>query len=203
MIRFVGVCWGCLVLAACQIAPPHTYKIALVAPFEGRQRQTGYDAFPALRMAVREQIAAQRGAPFQITFIAYNDNADPAFAEQVARNVAIDPDTLVVIGHLLPATTRAAQPIYTQAGLPILTLDDTPTDCAARVYHFAPTPAQLAEAQPTIATQYSIVAGGPPPGDGSAPAYLATQHALAAIRSASSPSRAAVARVLAKQAGCP
>ena len=201
-MRFVGMCLIGVVLAACQIAPPHTYKIALVAPFEGRQRQIGYDAFPALRMAIREQIQAQRNAPFQITFIAYNDNADPVFAAQVARNVALDPDTLVVIGHLLPETTRAAQPIYIQAGMPMLMLDDAPTDCAKGVFQYVPTAAQLTEVLPTIAKNYPSVSGGPPPGAGSARAYLATQHALAIIRSTNNPSRTTVARALAKQAGC-
>ncbi len=210
MIRLNLVCLFCLILTACQntfnILTPHTYKIALVAPFEGRQRQIGYDAFPALRMAVREQIETQRHSLFQITFIAYNDNADPSFATKVAGNVAIDPDTLVVIGHLLSATTQAAQPTYNKAGLPVLTLDETPTDCANQVFHFEATPEQRSTAQPNIDAHYREASGGPPPGDSSAPAYLATQYALAAVRSAAAPdgqpTRARVARVLAQQAGC-
>ncbi len=194
-------------LTDCQyVRPPHTYKIALVGPFEGRQRQTGYDAFPALRLAVREQIVAQPNAAFQISFIAYNDNADPAFATQVAANVALDPDTLIVIGHLVPATTHAAQPVYRQAQLALLTLDETPTDCASHIFHIASTPAQHAESQPTLEAHYREVSGGPPPGDGSTLAYLATQYALAAIRSAAAadgqPTRVRVAHVLTQQAGC-
>ena len=198
-----------LVLAACSHIPPPVRKIALAAPFEGRQRQIGYDAFPALRMAVREHIAANANSalsPYQITFIAYNDNADAAFAQQVAHNVVIDPDTLVVIGHLLPQTTRVAQPIYQQAGLPMIVLDDTLTDCAHGVFHFAASPDQLTQVQPNIGAHYREVSGGPPPGESSTTVYLAAQYALRAIDSATQqdrqPTRAGVTRVLAQQAGC-
>ncbi len=198
-----------LVLAACSQIPPPVRKIALVAPFEGRQRQIGYDAFPALRMAVREHIAANANgalSPYQITFIAYNDNADETFAQQIAHNIVIDPDTLIVIGHLLPHTTRAAQPIYQRAGLPMIVLDDSPTDCAHGVFHFAASPEQLDQVQPNIDAHYRDVSGGPPPGDGSARMYLATQYALRAIDSAiqqdHQPTRAGIMRVLAQQVGC-
>ena len=198
-----------LVLAACSQIPPAVRKIALVAPFEGRQRQIGYDAFPALRMAVREHIATNANgalSPYQITFIAYNDNADETFAQQIAHNIVIDPDTLIVIGHLLPHTTRAAQPIYQRAGLPMIVLDDSPTDCAYGVFHFAASLEQLDQVQPNIDAHYRDVSGGPPPGDGSARMYLATQYALRAIDSAiqqdHQPTRAGIMRVLAQQVGC-
>ena len=196
----------CLLLCACS-APPSTYKIALVAPFEGRQRQVGYDAFPALRMAVREQITANKNAATQITFVAYNDNADPEFAARVAHNVVIDPAVLVVIGHLITATTQAGLPIYQAAGIAVLMLDDTATDCARRAFHINASPAQLMQAQPVIEAHYREVAGGPAPGAGTALAYLAAQQALQAVRAAIAkegrPTRVGVARLLAQAAGCP
>ncbi|NJM41550.1 MAG: ABC transporter substrate-binding protein [Anaerolineae bacterium] len=113
-------------LVACA-APHPTLKIALVAPFEGRQRQVGYDAFPSIRMALREANAAGGIANrYLIEFVAYNDNADPAFAARVAHNVAQDESVLVVLGHLRQNTTDAALPVYAQAGLPVLALDDAP-----------------------------------------------------------------------------
>ena len=65
-----------LLTSACG-APARVFKIALVAPFEGRSRQIGYDAFPAVRLAVRDEIARSTDARIAITFIAYNDDADP------------------------------------------------------------------------------------------------------------------------------
>jgi ABC-type branched-subunit amino acid transport system substrate-binding protein len=114
----------CLVLATCAgcAAPKPTYKIALVGPFEGRLRQIGYDAFPAMRIALRDQINAGGIGNAFVTFVAYNDNGDPAAAERVARNVALDPEVLGVIGHLVPSTTLSALRVYTEAGLPVLAL---------------------------------------------------------------------------------
>jgi ABC-type branched-subunit amino acid transport system substrate-binding protein len=110
-----------LLLASCG-RPVPTYKIALVAPFEGRLRQVGYDTFPAMRLAIRDQINAGGVGGAFVTFIAYNDSADPAMAERVARNVALDPEVLAVMGHLTLSTTLAAMDVYTNAGLPMLTL---------------------------------------------------------------------------------
>lgn len=195
----------CLLLAACSV-PPRTYKIALVAPFEGRQRQVGYDAFPALRMAVRDAIAAQPNATQQITFIAYNDNADPEFAKQVAANVIVDPDVLLVIGHLITPTTQAALPLYAQAGLPMILLDGSATNCAQHAFHLTIGNEQLAQAQTQIDTQFTAVSGGPPPGANSALAYATAQLALQTIRADIAqhgrPTRAGAAALLAQQAGC-
>ncbi len=104
-------------LAACA-APQPVVKVALVAPFEGHLRRVGYEAFPAMRLAIRARIAA--GSTARVTFIAYNDDGDPEAAARVARNVALDPEVVAVIGHLVPSTTLAALAVYTQAGLPVI-----------------------------------------------------------------------------------
>ncbi len=120
----------CVLLVAC--APPRpVVKIALVAPFEGRLRQVGYEAFPAIRLALRERTAADSAAGVRVTFVAYNDDGDPATAARVARNVALDPEVMAVIGHLVFSTTLAALPIYTQAGLPMLA-PSVPADALPR-----------------------------------------------------------------------
>ncbi len=127
MIRLLIV-W-CVLLAAC--APPPVVKIALVAPFEGRLRQVGYEAFPAMRLAIRERIAAGGIARVRVTFVAYNDDGDPAAAARVARNVALDPEVMAVIGHLVLSTTLAALPVYREAGLPLLA-PSVPADALPR-----------------------------------------------------------------------
>ena len=111
-----------LALAACAVPRP-TIKIALVAPFEGVYREVGYDAFPAMRLALREQIAAGGIGAYQVDFVAYNDNADAAYAEQVAHNVTIDPAVVAVIGHFRAGTTLAALHVYTESQMAILAPD--------------------------------------------------------------------------------
>ena len=46
-----------VLLTGCLQTPPHVVKIGLVAPFEGRYREIGYDVIPAARLAVREWAA--------------------------------------------------------------------------------------------------------------------------------------------------
>ena len=107
------------VTLACR-APLRLVKIALVAPFEGRFAAIGYEAFPAMRIALREQISAGGLGGYQVEFVAYNDNADPAQAERAARSAVMDESVVAVIGHFRLDTTLAALPIYTQAGVPIV-----------------------------------------------------------------------------------
>ena len=198
----------CCLLSACA-TPRTTYKIALVAPFEGRQRQTGYDAFPAMRMALREVNAAGGVGRFAIEFVAYNDNADPAFAARVAHNVVQDAQVLIVLGHLRQDTTDAALPVYAQAGLPVLALDAAPVSCSTNPFVFRG-PIKLSAQQPADGEKamqhYPEISGGPPPGAGSIPAYIATKQVLQAIQqdvaAHGTPSRAGVGQALGVLLGC-
>jgi ABC-type branched-subunit amino acid transport system substrate-binding protein len=119
LARAALACAVFLAAGACA-RPRPVVKIALVAPFEGRLREVGYQAFPALRLAVREQLAAGGAAGYDVSFVAYNDDGDPAVAARVARNVALDASVMGVIGHYRPDTTLAALGVYTAAGLALI-----------------------------------------------------------------------------------
>jgi len=49
-----------------------------------------------------------------------DDKGDPALAAVRARELVSDPATLIVIGHSITGTTRAAIRTYTQAGVPVI-----------------------------------------------------------------------------------
>jgi ABC-type branched-subunit amino acid transport system substrate-binding protein len=124
-VKRVSLALAALALAiapACgaSLTPLPTVKIALVAPFEGRFAAVGYEAFPAMRIALRKQIAAGGIGGYQVEFVAYNDNADPVQAARMARNVVLDTSVVAVIGHYRLDTTLAALAVYTQAGLPVI-----------------------------------------------------------------------------------
>lgn len=202
-LRFLLLC--ALLLSACaSLTGPRTVKIALVAPFEGRSRQIGYDAFPALRLAVRDAIARGPVNGVQVEFVAYNDNADPVMAERVARNVAADPDVIAVIGHLELSTTLAALPVYRAAGLPVLVPHLAPEDVPADALVFrmgpgagaqperacdgcarqdAPNLADAPEAQRVLA-RFTELSLGPPPTWRSIVAYDAATVLIEAARAA-------------------
>jgi ABC-type branched-subunit amino acid transport system substrate-binding protein len=164
-------------LTACA-APKPVVKIALVAPFEGRFREVGYDAFPALRLALREQIRAGGVAGYEVEFVAYNDNADPALAERVARDVVVDPRVVAVIGHWRADTTLAALHVYTQAGLAVLA-PGVPADAPgvpANGLVFRPGPAWSTQ---VVALGKCGAGHGTSPGPDQAPQPFASADAMA------------------------
>jgi ABC-type branched-subunit amino acid transport system substrate-binding protein len=202
-----------LVLSACASRPPRVYRIALAAPFEGRQRGLGYDAFPAFRLALRDHIAANPAARVQIDFVAYDDGADAIKARHVAEHIAADPDVLAVIGHLTLTTTLSALGGYTSNGIPLL-VTGIPADALpehALLFRLAPTAAALTrgfEAPPpqtlpaaqAALSRFVDLSLGPQPGRGAVAAYDATALLLAAIdadiASNGAPTRAGVAQAL-------
>ncbi|MAU01725.1 MAG: hypothetical protein CL608_31690 [Anaerolineaceae bacterium] len=112
-------------LTACASVQP-VVKIGLVAPFEGAQRELGYDAIYAARLAVREINEAGGIGGYRVALVALDDRGDVALAEDTAVSLTIDPDVVAVIGHGVAATTAVAQPIYAAADLPLLPLGNPP-----------------------------------------------------------------------------
>ena len=61
--------------------------------------------------------------PLQVEY--FTDDADPAKAQEVARQIAADDRFVGVIGHQISATSEAAGPIYAEAGIPVITSTST------------------------------------------------------------------------------
>ena len=95
-------------------------KIGLVAPFEGRYRDVGYEVVFAVRLAVREANAAGGVAGYTVELTTLDDGGDASQAVEQARKLATDPAILGVIGDWLDATTPSAAPVYAAEGLPLL-----------------------------------------------------------------------------------
>ncbi|MBE0688614.1 MAG: ABC transporter substrate-binding protein [Anaerolineae bacterium] len=78
--------------AACAIqATPVPRKIALLAPFEGRYRDAGYDALYAARLALSEANLPQ------IELLPVDDGGTAAHAADRAQALANDPDVIAAI----------------------------------------------------------------------------------------------------------
>lgn len=109
-------------LTACGSVRP-VIKVGLVAPFEGQYRPVGYDAIYAARLAVRE-INKQGGiGNYRVALVAQDDGGNPELAAQVAASLVIDPAVMIVVGHWLSPTNAIVAPIYQQAHLTFLTLE--------------------------------------------------------------------------------
>lgn len=108
-----------LLLTACGGVAP-VVKVGLVAPFEGAQREVGYDVIYSARLAVRE-INAQGGiGGYRVALVALDDSGNEELAQQTAVALTLDPAVVAVVGHWDAATTTAVTPIYAQAHLPFL-----------------------------------------------------------------------------------
>ena len=131
--RFLrAACFGlallCLLPATACRSLPATLKVGLVAPFEGRWRNTGYDAIYAARLAVRELNESGGIDGYRVELVALDDGGDARLASEVAAALAADPEVLVAVGHWLPETTAAAAPVYAAASLALLPLGVAPLD---------------------------------------------------------------------------
>jgi ABC-type branched-subunit amino acid transport system substrate-binding protein len=118
-----------LLLAACTASTQPVVKIGLVAPFEGRYRQIGYEAIYAARLAIRE-INARGGIDgHRIELVALDDRGEPEKAITAARQLALDPQVVVLVGHLWPDSSDAAMQIYCEAGLPVIIIESATPAC--------------------------------------------------------------------------
>ncbi len=115
----LGIMCGCL-----NAAP--VVKVGLVAPFEGRHRDIGYDVLYSARLAVREINAAGGIDGTRIALVALDDGGTPEFAQATAGSLVIDPGVVAVVGHWLPETNETAAPIYQKGNLAFLAGGDAP-----------------------------------------------------------------------------
>lgn len=127
----------------CIRTTPRVIKIGLVAPFEGRYREIGYDVIPAARLAIREWAAQAGASDIAIELVAYDDMGDPDMATAQARRLVADPQVVIVMGHWRDETTQTALPVYAEAGLPLITFSTLPMDNPAGIYILSPSTAQL------------------------------------------------------------
>ncbi len=184
--------WCVVLLAACSFpgSVKPTVKIGLVAPFEGRYRDLGYEALHAVRLAVRQRNEAGGVAErYLVEFVALNDFNEADEAVVQARKMAVDPGVLGVLGGWLPETAQAAGPEYDRLGLTFLVPD-----------------VDFTEPQPPIPTdvgfaaEYSALSGGVLPGPAAAWAYAEANRLLDALdataRSDGRPTRQGVREAL-------
>lgn len=123
--RGIALALALLLCAGCASVDP-VVKIGLVAPFEGRHRDIGYDAVYSARLAVRQVNEAGGIGGYRVALVALDDRGDEELARQAAASLAVDPAVVAVVGHYLPSTTAGALPVYVQESLPFLQMGVPP-----------------------------------------------------------------------------
>ncbi|HEX6689660.1 MAG TPA: branched-chain amino acid ABC transporter substrate-binding protein, partial [Burkholderiales bacterium] len=97
-------------------------KIGHVGPLTGGIAHLGKDNENGARLAVDEANAAGikiDGKAVKFTFVAEDDQADPKVGTTVAQKL-VDAKVAGVVGHLNSGTSIPASPIYSQAGIPVI-----------------------------------------------------------------------------------
>ena len=183
-----------LLLAGCCSSVKPTVKIGLSAPFEGRDRDLGYEVLHAVRLATRER--NERGGladRYLVEMVALNDFAEADEAVAQAYEMAADPDVMAVLGGWSPETAAAATPVYEQLELAFVT-----PAADWRATGFPPTVA----VDEAFAERYQALSGGVPPGPAAYWVYAEAQRLLDAIEAAvQDDGRPARSKVSARLAG--
>jgi ABC-type branched-subunit amino acid transport system substrate-binding protein len=160
-----------------------TIKIGLSAPFEGRDRDLGYEALHAVRLAVRQRNeAGGLAGRYFVELVALNDFNEPEQAVIQARKMAVDRDVLGVLGGWSPATASSARAEYERLGVPFLAPEEGEItswagDDPAPEGTPLPAPAGFVEA-------FQALSGGAPPSQVAFWAYGAANRLLDAIEAA-------------------
>ena len=97
-------------------------KIGHVGPLTGGIAHLGKDNENGARLAVEEANAAKikiDGKDVKFTLVAEDDQADPKVGTTVAQKL-VDAKVVGVVGHLNSGTSIPASPIYSQAGIPVI-----------------------------------------------------------------------------------
>jgi branched-chain amino acid transport system substrate-binding protein len=97
-------------------------KIGHVGPLTGGIAHLGKDNENGARLAIEEANAAGikiDGKAVKFTLVAEDDQADPKVGTTVAQKL-VDAKVAGVVGHLNSGTSIPASPIYSQAGIPVI-----------------------------------------------------------------------------------
>lgn len=95
-------------------------RVAAVAPTTGAQAETGQDLINGVRLAVDEKNAQGGVLGRRVELLIFDDTADPKEAVSVAHKIAVDPTIVGVVGHMNSGTAKAASPVYSRSGIPMV-----------------------------------------------------------------------------------
>jgi ABC-type branched-subunit amino acid transport system substrate-binding protein len=116
-----------VLIQGCASVDP-TVKIGLVGPFEGKNREVGYDVIYSARLAIREINENGGIGPYRLALVALDDGGDAEMATETAASLVIDPGVMAVVGHWLPGTTAAGKAVYDAESLPFVSAGQEPVN---------------------------------------------------------------------------
>jgi len=107
------------------------FRIGFAAPLSTPQSIVGLPMLRAVEMAASDLRA--RGVSIEVK--AVDDQEDEGVAAQVAAELAADPSVIAVVGHKNSGPSRAAGPVYAEAGLAQVTQCSTADSLSESGWH--------------------------------------------------------------------
>lgn len=105
-----------LILPSCERSANQPLRIAVIADKTGPNASFGKQLSDAADYA--NNLWQDKHLNLSATF--HDDKGDPATASRIALAMVADPNVVAVVGHSTSATTRSAQAVYINYGMPLL-----------------------------------------------------------------------------------
>jgi branched-chain amino acid transport system substrate-binding protein len=109
-------------------------KVATQSPLSGEQAAQGEHIKLGAQLAVEEAVKRFRELGFELVIVPYDDQAKPEVGVANARNIAADPDILLVVGHFNSGVALPSSEIYKESLLPMISPANTHPSITDRGY---------------------------------------------------------------------
>jgi branched-chain amino acid transport system substrate-binding protein len=109
-------------------------KIATQSPLSGEQAALGEHVKLGAQLAVEEAVKTFKALGFDLIFVPYDDQAKPEVGVANARNIAADPDILLIVGHFNSGVALPSSEIYKDTMLAMISPANTATEITDRGY---------------------------------------------------------------------
>ena len=109
-------------------------KIVTQSPLSGEQAALGEHIKLGAQLAVEDASKRVKALGYDLILVPMDDQAKPEVGVANARNVAADPDVLLVVGHFNSGVARPASDVYKESMLTMISPANTATDITDRGY---------------------------------------------------------------------
>ena len=109
-------------------------KIATQSPLSGEQAALGEIVKLGAQLAAEEAVKTFKALGFDLVFVPYDDQAKPEVGVANARNIAADPDILLIVGHFNSGVALPSSEIYKDTMLAMISPANTATEITDRGY---------------------------------------------------------------------
>jgi len=111
-----------------------TIKVATQSPLSGEQAAQGEYIKLGAQLAIEEAVKNFKALGFDLIFVPYDDQAKPEVGVANARNIAADPEILLVVGHFNSGVALPSSEIYKDSMLAMISPANTATEITDRGY---------------------------------------------------------------------